>query len=283
MSVLELTPEQYHSDAIERGRPSLSSSIAHVICTQSPAHARAKHPRLSPQPVTAESDAFDLGTVCHALLLGGLDAVQVLDFDSYRTKDARAARDQARANGMTPILAAKWLDAQTMIDRVREQLNGITVDPPLFENGEPEVTLTWEEAGVLCRARLDWLHTDVAAVDDLKTSSSPPDMWERKRIYEHGYDLRAAFYLRGVKALTGASAAFRWLVVEKEPPHVVTVVTAGADVLALGDAKVEYALRVWRDCLASGVWPAYRPAVRVAELPAWEEQRWLEKMAREAA
>lgn len=277
MSVLELTEAEYHADQVSRDGPSLSSSLAHVLCTMSPAHAKARHPRLSPGVVQAESDAFDLGTVCHALLLGGLEAVQVIDHDSYRTKAAQTARDDARAAGFTPILAKHWLNAQQMIDRVREQLDDLQLDPPMFSDGRPEVTIAWEETGVRCRARLDWLRTDVAAVDDMKTTSrsGAPEAWVRRSLFENGYDVRAAFYIRGVRAVTGETPKFRWLVAETEPPYAISVVTPGPDVLALGDDKAAYAIRVWRHCLETGVWPAYPPVAHVAELPAWEEARWL--------
>lgn len=276
MSVLALSQAEYHADQVGP-TPTLSSSLAHVLCTQSPAHARARHPRMSPQPVTSESDSFDIGTVCHALLLGGLDAVQVLDYENYRTKAAQEARDAARADGLTPILTKNWLNCQTMIDRVRDQLDELNLDPPLFTDGEAEVTITWEMEGVPCRARLDWLRGDVAACDDMKTTSTEPWQWRRKRLFELGYDLRAAFYLRGIEAVTGARPKFRWLVAEVEPPYAISVVTPGADVLALGNDKVDYALRVWRGCVESGLWPAYPPELQVAELPAWEEARWLER------
>lgn len=278
MSVLELSADQYHADQIG-SKPSLSSSLAHVLCTMSPAHAKARHPRLSPQPVTAESDAFDLGTVCHALLLGGLDCVQVVDHDSYRTNAAKAERDAARSAGLTPILSKHWLNAQVMIDRVREQLDELGMDPPLFTDGEAEVTIAWEEQGVPCRARLDWMRTDGLACDDLKTTSrsASPQTWTRRSLFENGYDIRAAFYLRGIRAVFDAAPKFRWLVAETEPPHAISVITPGADVLALGDDKVTYALNVWRRCVEAGDWPAYPPVAHVAELPPWEETRWLER------
>jgi hypothetical protein len=58
------------------------------------------------------------------------------------------------------------------------------------------------------------------------------------------------------------------------------VIRPGADVLALGMAKVDKAIRLWRECLESGEWPSYGTAVAEAEMPAYEEAAW---MAREAA
>jgi hypothetical protein len=44
---------------------------------------------------------------------------------------------------------------------------------------------------------------------------------------------------------------------------------------------VQYALDKWRACLGSDEWPGYPQSVAWAELPPWEEARWLEREERE--
>jgi hypothetical protein len=46
----------------------------------------------------------------------------VIDADDYRTKDAKALRDAARAEGKTPLLRAQYKAAQIMALRAREFL-----------------------------------------------------------------------------------------------------------------------------------------------------------------
>jgi hypothetical protein len=94
--------------------------------------------------------------------------------------------------------------------------------------------------------------------------------------------VQAAFYLRGLRAL-GHEAAFRYIVVETFPPYELSVISLGPDVLAVAAAKVDYAINLWRTCLETSNWPGYPTEVCWAELPAWEESRWLEKESREAA
>lgn len=267
---------EYHADPA--GRPSLSASIAKILCTASPRHAWTAHPRLNPDYMPDADPKYDVGTACHALILEGKNAVQVIDFPDWRTNAAKEQRDEARAAGLVPLLAKDWLIVEEMVAAVRTELAAHKADPPLFQDGKPEQTIVWEEDGVLCRGLLDWFRDDRTAIDDLKTTSrsANPDAYSRN-LFGVGGDVQAAFYLRGVLALTGVMPAFRWVVVETSPPYALSVVSPGPDVLALGEAKVERAIAIWRECLARDEWPGYPQEVCYAGMPAWEESRWLER------
>lgn len=279
--ILTLPASAYHAD--ETGdTPSLSASIAHVLLTASARHAWTAHPRLNPSPPDREEKAhYDIGTACHALLLEGQAAVEVHPFDNWKTKASQEARDVARAHGRIPMLQKDWAAVEAMVGAVRDQLAARDIRPELFDAGKAEQTLVWQEAGVTCRARLDWLRDDHTAIDDLKTArSAHPDKWTRS-MFDHGYDVQAVMYRRGVKALTGVEPEFRFVVVEKEPPFALSVISPGPDVLELAERKVDHALALWARCLATDRWPAYPDRVCYAELPPWEETRWLEREVRE--
>lgn len=281
--IYELSSDAYHADPGDR--PSLSASIAAILCSSSPAHARAAHPRLNPDFARQEEQHFDIGTVAHSLLLEGESAVEVVEAKDWKTKVAQEQRDAARIAGRLPLLARHWDAVQAMVAAAREQLAQHAADPPLFVDGKSERTLVWEDDGVLCRARVDWLHDDHAAIDDYKSTgrSASPEAWIRSSLVANGGDIQVAMYLRGLRTLTGAEADWRWCVQETSPPYALSVIAPGPDVLALGESKLEYALKAWRRGIESGVWPAYEPRVATAELPPWDDSRWLEKLAREAA
>jgi hypothetical protein len=279
-TVLTIPAETYHAGVDET--PRLSASIAHILCTQSPLHAWAAHPRLNPNYSRDEDPKFDVGRVAHAMLLEGDDVTYVIHADDWRTKVAKEEREYARSLGKIPLLARHRDEVAAMVDAVREQLAGHEADPPLFTDGKPEQTILWEEAGVGLKARLDWLRDDLAAIDDLKTTgrSANPDLYARA-LFGVGGEIQAAFYRRAVRAATGAEPVFRWVVVETTPPYALSVITPGSDVLALGESKVEWAIMRWRLCLERDLWIGYGTDVHVAELPSWEESRWLEREARE--
>lgn len=278
-----IPPDRYHADPCER--PSLNATVARILCTQSPIHAWTAHPRLNPEYASEEAEKFDIGTAAHSMLLEGEAAVEVIDANDWRTSAAKEARDTARANGRQPLLVKQWTEVQRMVQAAQIQLEAIVADPPIFANGLAEQTLIWEEDGdVLCRAKLDWLHSSYLAIDDYKTTSrsANPEGWSRT-LFSMGYDVQAAFYLRGLEAVTGSVATWRWVVQETAPPYALSVSSLTPAALEIATAKAEYAIRRWRECITSNIWPGYPTEICYAELPGWEETRWLEKEEREYA
>lgn len=272
--------ERYHADPCEH--PSLTSTIARILTSSSPLHAWTAHPRLNPAFENVEAPHFDLGTAAHGLLLEGEANVEVCDFDSWRKKDAQDQRDAAYEAGKQPLLTHQWIELERMVQAAAKQLEHIDADPVIFASGHAEQTLIWDEDGVTCRARLDWLHDDNRAIDDYKTSSrsANPERFSRS-LFDMGYDVQAAFYLRGLEKLTGFQADWRWIVQETASPYALSVVAMTPAVLELANHKVDAAISKWRRCLATGRWPGYPTDVCYAELPGWAEAKWLEQEARE--
>lgn len=269
---------RYHDDPAER--PSLSASIAHLLVNETPWHAWNAHPKLNPHFEREEKQAFDLGNVAHALILeGSTERVCVIEADSWRTKDAQTRRDEARLEGLVPLLAKDWARVEQMVVSVRAQLDLRPEDPPLFTDGAPEATLVWEEQGVTCRARLDWLRHDLTAIDDLKTTggSANPITWSKRTLWNIGADIQVAFYLRGIKVLQGVEPAFRYVLAENTPPFAISVVELDSSARAIGDAKVARAIEKWAECLETDVWPGWSQNTYMAEMPAYEELRWMEQ------
>lgn len=276
-----IAADVYHADPCEQ--PSLTSTIARILTADSPLHAWTAHPRLNPEYENTEAAHFDIGTTAHELLLEGEANVEVIEADSWRTKAAQEQRDAAYQAGKQPLLTHQWAEVDRMVQAARKQLARINADPAIFENGLPEQTLIWDEDGVTCRARLDWLHDGYVAIDDYKTSSrtANPAGFSRS-LFNMGYDVQAAFYLRGLERLTGAVAEWRWVVQETAPPYALSVVSLSPAAIGLANAKVDYAIARWRECLTTGRWAGYPTEVCYAELPGWEEARWFEKEGNES-
>lgn len=282
-STLGITASDYHADLVA-DKPTLSKSIAHTLITKSAAHARAEHPRLNPHFVRKEDEKFDIGTAAHSLLLEGDDGVYVVQADDWRTKASKEEREYARSMGRVALLGKHWDAVQQMVAATRSQLERVSVSPPLFADGTAERTLVWDEGGVTCRARLDWLRDDLTAIDDYKTTSrsASPDAWSRS-MFGIGADLQVAFYLRGLKAVTGKDAAFRFVVQETFEPYALCVFTLGPDAMALANEKATWAIEQWRACLERDEWPAYPTRVCHIQSPPWAEPQWFDREARDAA
>ena len=273
----DIPAEVYHADPAPE--PSLSAGIAHRLISQSPLHAWTRHPRLNPAHQEQERGILDFGSAAHALLLQGLDICEVIEAPDWRTAAAREARDAARKSGLIPLLRKDWDRMVELCETVKRQIAQLDVAPLPFHDGQPEQTLIWKEPnGVWCRARVDWLHSAGDVIDDAKSTgtSASPFVWSRNRLFADGKDIQAVFYRRGLKALTGIDATWRFIVFETEPPYALSVISLAPTAIELAERKVDRALELWKRCLESDTWPGYPTEVAYAELPVWEENRYLE-------
>ena len=274
----DIPEQEYHADPCFT--PSLSSGVARTLLQQSPLHAWWAHPRLNPAHEPFEANkAMDHGSAIHAMLLGKGAEIVCVEANDWRTNATKEARDLARAAGKTPILAKELRQINEAVAAARAQLLHHPEGRLLFEPGHAEATLLWNEAGIWCRARADWLLDDPAMpIIDIKTTSlsAAPGAWERRLVKE--YAIQDAFYRRGLAHLRGRTPPMRFLVIEVEPPYGVAVMCAAPSLAAWADAEVERAIALWARCVRSDKWPGYSLHTAHIEAPPWvltaqEEQR----------
>ena len=242
--------------------PGLSSTGAKAIL-RSPAHYRwqVEH--------RTDKAAFDLGHAAHADVLGtGLEVVRV-EADDWRTKDARAARDAAYAAGKVPLLAK---DADRAHD-IAEAVRAHPIAAVLFTEGRPEVSAFWtdEATGVACRGRFDYLRrlNERPALIDLKTTVDANPKTFGNAVARFGYAIQQAHYSDGHRAITGEAPVVLFVLVETEPPHLVSVVQLDEDTAAAGHALARVARERYRDCVAADLWPGYSDEIEVVRAPIW--------------
>lgn len=274
---LGVASADYHADPAPK--PSLSSGIVRTLLQKSPLHAFSRHPRLAERPAAEHKEAFDLGSLAHALLLHDERNFEICEENDWRTKAARETRERAYAEGRIPILARQFEDTREMVGSCLEQLSEHECGDA-FNGGNAEVTLIWQEpCGVWCRARPDWLPENRdhrITFYDYKTTASPahPDRYQRTA-FDFGLDIQAAWYSRGIRATLGVDARCRFVVQEREAPWAISVIEMSPAAIALADAQIERAIEIWRQCLAAGIWPGYPARVHYVEPPAWYETRVL--------
>jgi hypothetical protein len=273
VELLDIPADVYHADPCET--PSLNATVAKSLLLETPAHAKQKHPRLMDGDYLARhTDAMDEGTALHQMVLGD-DRCDILDFDSFRSADAREARDTSRLLGRVPILRHKWDELELLGNALKEQVAAFPIDPPLFVEGMAEQTVIVGHDDYTLRGRFDWLRSDFACIDDLKKSrSAQPRRWQRA-MWPLGYDIQAAFYVRLAKAAFGVEPVFRWVAIEPDPPYALSVHVLSPAAMQSAQEKVDLAIDLWRECLRTGEWPAYAQTVNVVELPPWmQEPAW---------
>ena len=280
--VYDIPEAEYHADPCVE--PSLSSSIAKVLLNQSPRHAWTKHPRLNPAAEAVNRKDFDLGSAAHALLLEGNEPFVIIAADSYRTNAAKEQRDAAYAAGKIPLLTDQANAVHAMAAAAAVQMKGHADAFNAFAGGKPEQTLIWREGAAWCRARLDWLPDDGAIIWDYKsTTDANPDAWQR-RLFDLGFDVQAAFYLRGVRAVLGIeNPGFRFIVQETTAPYALSINALTPAAMTMAEVKVERALSIWRWCMEHDRWPGYPKETCYIEPPPWELSKFEEMKARDEA
>jgi len=272
--VYTLTAEEYHSDPVEGG--SLSSSSARRLLQVAPARWRVE--QASPP---APTPAMILGTAVHSLVLGAGPEVVAVDADDWRGKAAREARAEAEAAGRVPLLREDYARAEAMAEAVLSHpVAGALFDPA---RGRPEQTLVWqdEELKVWRRAMVDHLPHDDGRrpiLADLKTTTDAAPASVSKAVARYGYHCQAAWYLDGYRALVGGDPAFLFVFVEREPPHLVSVIELDQHALIVGAELNRRALQIYAECKATGTWPGHSPEIELVGLPAWAA-RQLEEYA----
>lgn len=276
----EMTNAEYHADPVPGF--SLSSSGARKLIAPS-CPALFKHERDNPRP---PSENLELGSAAHTVVLGKGDQIVVVDAPDWRTKDARAQRDAARAEGKIPLLPDDFAIVQAMAAQLRaHEFAGKLL---ASNAGAPERCLFWRDGNIMRRAMLDWLRDPKpnrrTIVTDYKTACAADEESFAKAMHNYGYHQQAAWYLDGVEALgltgNGEPPVFLFIVQEKKAPYLVNVVQPDPDSLAIGRHLNREAIASYRECMASGIWPGYGTEPKMVSLPPYvvrqyEKEPWM--------
>ena len=282
--------------------PSLSSGAAHRLLTRTPKHVWWDHPRLGAHQ-RGDSAAADIGSVAHDLLLGGEGKICVLDPADHRSKPTkadpdgsipvgwtngamRAARDEARSNGLTPILPGEYGAVKNMTAAAHEFLAGSDL-ACVLDSGEGESTIIAQLDGAWLRSRPDWINWEQRVMLHYKTTqaSASPEPFIRGVVESMGYDVSLAFYRLAFEAAFSDQPDILttgWqhliLVQEQTAPYACSIIGLDPAKWAIADDKVRRAMALWNLCMKHNRWPAYSGHVRYATPTAWQLAQAEEQM-----
>src|SRR6185437_1970763 len=156
------------------------------------------------------------------------------------TNAAKAIRDEARAAGKIPMLEPDCERVRDMADAIRRHPMANALLNP--EYGHAEQSLFWvdPESGILLRARFDVLRDKVPGrlyIPDYKTADSAnPEAFARSAA-NFGYSQQDAWYSDGAKALGYEDPVLVFVVQEREPPYLVSVVELDKESRAVGRTR----------------------------------------------
>jgi len=267
--LLNVTDAEYFADPSIV--PSLSQSIANVLISQSPLHAWAAHSKLGNIP-RKPTDATDEGTLLHALLLGkGMEKIEVIDHDEYRTNKAKEARDNALAQGLVPIKRKDFDGIQSALVQIQANIAaaGISLE------GLNEVAFEWEEPGehgpVICRGKMDVVRPELGEIVEVKKTRNANPENLRRPFTDYGYHVQWASYVSCLEKLVPEFAGrvtFQFAFIELDPPYAVSVIEPSGAMRELGQRQWSRAVKTWERCLKTNRWPGYGGQVtRLEPLP----------------
>lgn len=242
----------------------LGSTSLKALATRPP--ALWKYERDNPPESKPE---FDLGTIAHSLILEQDESgVVVIDVEEKRGKVWTEPAEAARNLGKIPLKLAEWRQVVAMRDAVMADPRGRAA----FTGHVPEQSIIWDEDGLMLKARPDALHPHV--IVDLKTTRSADPRDFPRIAFDFGYYQSAPHYQEAVRLATGDDddRPFLLFLVEKTPPHLLSVVEFDAEALEYGRRMNDRAKRIYRECTESGHWPGY-PDTEPLGLPRWAEYK----------
>lgn len=263
LGVHDIPDTLYHSD-----RSSMSSTAAkRILRPGCPAQVEydTAHPK--------HKDIYDLGTVTHLKILGKGPQILEVKSPTWNKKADQEIRAQARAEGVVAILSKDLAMVEQMADAVRmhPRVKELLADG----TGVPERSVFWidEETGIRRRAMLDWFPTGegkgqpIAA--DVKTTTDCSPQAIARAIWKLRYFQQDPFHRDGLAAAGIPDAGFAFIFVDKNPPHLVTVVQLDEDYVVAGWRRNRKAIDVWDACKRTGIWPDYGQQIHTISAPPW--------------
>lgn len=270
----DLRFEDYVRDPIIGG--SLSNSEAKHLIPPEGCPARFRWEKDHKRPTKKE---FEIGTAAHSLVLGTGPVLFELDAENMRTSKAKQEAEEARADGMIPLLPHEY----RMVMDMAEALQRHPVASALFspERGQAEVSMFWRDrpTGVMRRSRLDHFPYPTNSrmiLADYKSAAKADAVSAGKALHKFGYARQAATYLDGVQALGHADDEAMYVICfqEKTEPYLVHIFEVDAMALAIAREQNRAALELYAECSAADHWPGWHD-IDLLSMPAWVESLYL--------
>lgn len=264
-----MSNEAYHA------APGLSRSRLKVLLTAPPMVFHCA-------PPVVETAAMRKGTAGHlAVLEPARFAEEVRPRPTFSGKGSVAARAEWEEANADKIVIAE--DDYANLCAVAQLIRAKRGPAAALREGTVEAAIFWDAGGVLVKAKPDFLSVERGLSVDLKFTDKPLSDRTIVSILEDQFSaLQASMVIAGVHATTGKHVAAYLLVVNPNPPADFRLVLIGdlhgeardLDWLERGDTQFAEALRIYRECTASGSWPGWCDAgVTRVPMPTWLAKR----------
>ena len=222
-----------------------------------------------------ETPAMRLGTLCHAGKFEPLTIAQRFvvmpafenqvkkpngePYDSPKLSKAyKALVEEFKAtNKDKTVVFQSEYDAMLGMVRALSEHERASKYLAVRDGTQCEVAIVWRDAdtGLLCKGRMDAVQNNMCMVGDLKTAADVVGF--EKTIFQRGYHRQAAFYLDGLRELTGEVFGYSITAVESLHPFGVRAAPLSEDAIEAGNDEYSSLLRQIAKARESKVWPGY--------------------------
>lgn len=266
--IKDLPMHEYHE--IE----ACSKSMLAEILNETPHHAYAKYLDPDRHPVIDEDEEyphyalykktskkhFDIGTAVHCYVLepDNMDKyVGIKPEGDLRSKSAKEAFD-----AFLELRQGMAIITQDDMDDIKDAAKNImamkTTEIVLNQSGFVESTILWERPnGTKMKCRPDFVNPDMDYVVDVKTAESARKdkfYWQMKNFK---YYLSHGITAEGYEAHFGRPLkAYIYLVIEKKT-NLPAYYNSELDCFQKAQEEMETGIKIYEECLASGIWPGY--------------------------
>lgn len=262
-----ITCEQYFAEPCPA--PALTNSGIKLLLNSCPARFAYEHPAINqPEEERKSSAAQRLGNLVHRLALDKGGDYAISPFDEYRSKEAKAWREETEAQGLIAVKQADFDRATAMATAIRQGILRETRDEPY----QTEVVMAWQRTvgdfTFWCRGMIDVWCPSLGLALDVKTCADAGDK-AISRAFATGYANQHDWYRGGIEAITGnhGRTRFGFLFVEKEAPYLYRYGEADEAFRWAAQQMNDRAAAIFARCLKAGEWPGYDDFT--ASPPAW--------------
>lgn len=233
--------------------PGLRSTVLREMLRSTPKQAREYELHGSP-----DSEAKVFGRLLHACVLEPERFERELAvLPEFKGVGSRALKAEWELRNAGKIQVRPKVLEQLLA--MRDAVMKHTVAREMFAaDGANEVSAVWDDPlGMRCKVRWDRIYSEgVLRQADLKSTRAAQEDFFRYDMKQYGYDVEACLYSRALDVLHGERPRpFHFVAVEKTAPHRVEVYELTKAERALGNQKMERAMRVYAECLRTNEWP----------------------------
>jgi len=268
----------YHSQVMA---PGISRTLVVELLQLSPAHAKTLldgtyHKRETPAMVGGtmvdlallEPDKFQEG-LSHWVVPSGMNLA---------TKEGIAWKKDHP--GLPRIRATSDAENTVSVENIHGMIESLMKSPKvrrIIEQGtKQESAFALDpETGLMRKVRSDVRLVDNQSrlvITDLKSTfrgGTSSEAW-RKHCARMAYHIQDSFYSHVYQSLTGEMPFFLFIAVERKPPYAVRLFQLDPEGKECGRTRCQIAMYQFRQCIDSGLWPAFNDDIETISLPKWE-------------